>query len=170
MAEEPDILGQADTAWLRIDSHSGRVVACNATAAELLGAGSTGLEGRPWRDCLGNIDCAEQLAGGLSRAIRTPLAPFILHRPTSGDIALGGMLVPLGEDGLLLLWPLLEAQTLGLPADLTPGEIRMLELILTDETGATDTLPERAAAQPGPGDEAPPAEGEAAEEPAEGAE
>ena len=33
----------------------------------------------------------------------------------------------------------------GLPPDLEPGEVRMLELIFTDETGATETLPERAA-------------------------
>jgi hypothetical protein len=124
LAEEPDILGRADTAWLRIDSHSGQVVACNAAAAGLLDAGTSGVEGRPWRDCLGNIDCIEQLEGGLASATRTPLAPFILQSPTRGDIALGGMLAPLGEDaGLLLLWPLLEAQSLGLPTDLGPGDV-----------------------------------------------
>jgi DNA-binding NtrC family response regulator len=124
LAEEPDILGQADTAWLRIDSHSGQVVDYNAIAVELLDAGSTGLEGRPWQECLGNIDCLEQLAGGLAGLARTPLAPFIMQRPIKGDIALGGILVPLDDDaGLLLLWPLLEAQTLGLPADLGAGDV-----------------------------------------------
>ena len=48
--------------------------------------------------------------------------------------------------------PLLE-----LPADFTAGEIRMLELILTDETGAAETLPEELRA-PEPASDAPPDE------------
>ena len=122
MAEEPDILGAAKTGCLRISREGGRILDCSAVAAQLLGGGVDDLRDTPWREIFTDTQCAEQLARALEGSFRTPLAPFILDRPGDGEVVLSGMVLP-GEEGLVLLWPLLEARDLDLPGDFDSGDV-----------------------------------------------
>jgi DNA-binding NtrC family response regulator len=122
LAEGPDILGAANTGWLRIEREAGRILDCSATAAQWLGADSDSLAGTPWREVFADSACAGQLALALAGSSRAPLAPFVRDRRGESGIVLAGMVLP-GEGGLVLLWPLLDADNLGLPADFGPGDV-----------------------------------------------
>ena len=121
MAETPDILGAVHTGWLSISSGDDTIVGCNAVAAQLLASDPARLIGTQWRETLAGVDCEEQLARALVDGRKTPLSPFMLGRGAAGDIILSGLVLP-GPDCLVLLWPLLDGQTLGLPEDLGPGD------------------------------------------------
>lgn len=120
--------GPQDEARLTIAVHSGEIVACNAAAAQLLGASSSALLGDAWQRAIPwDAESVSVLAHALQAGSRIMLPPLILRGPQGLDTAVGGLLLPAAADtgsaiSTLLLWRLLDGSPLCVPHELASSD------------------------------------------------
>jgi len=110
--------GGLHEAYFLIAVDSGEILACNESAASLLGVASSALRGALWTQAISAVEAGSDsvLTHAVQANRRISLPPFILRRPDGTEIVAGGMLLPptaeLHNRFSLLLWHLLDEQQL----------------------------------------------------------
>ncbi len=139
-----ELVGEA---LLRIDADSGKVAACNAAAARLLGRDVSELTGLSWRDVLtGDEATAAIVAQGIAARQYVMLPPFLVARENRSDVILGGIAMPQSNSHTinLLLWPLLDEKLGGLQPVPASGDT-LVVMGVENLRYSSDTAPEQLA-------------------------
>lgn len=105
----PDGLAEA---FFLIDPDTELIIECNAAAASLLGVDLSELCGESWlRVIAGETDASSMLEQAVESGVRVSLPPFVIRRSDGGSLAVGGTLLPGGQNPgaafSLLLWRIL---------------------------------------------------------------
>lgn len=116
-----------EDACLIIRRDSGEILDCNEAAAELLGAQPGDIRGATWSRALACEDGSHTVLGHAVQAgKRISLPPFLIRGAGRTQVAVGGMILPRESDSgatlSLLLWRLLDEQTLGFSTALAPSD------------------------------------------------
>ncbi|MCP4842666.1 MAG: hypothetical protein GY887_13130, partial [Halieaceae bacterium] len=135
-----------DEACLSIDSVSGDIIDANSSAARLLGAELSQLQGEAWPRV---IHCCKESELILGQALQldghVKIPPFVINLPGGGDTILAGLLTPCsagattGRD--LFLWELIGDAQSSLAAALSPGDtvaVLGLDRVSLDGAAATN--------------------------------
>ena len=120
------IARETEAASFSLDWETGAIDDCNDAAANLLGVARSALCGEPWPRlicCEENADSALMLA--MQARVGSALPPFLIRRADGGQIAVAGMLIPLGGAAAanLLLWQLLDEGELDISGSFGTSDI-----------------------------------------------
>ncbi len=139
--------GPMQEAYFSIAAAGGEILECNAAAASLLGVAASALRGVVWTRAIVAAAPGDVLIHAVQAGRRVALPPFILRRGDGIETIVGGMLLPLAQapdtSFNLVLWPLLDAQQLGVAGSISTSDTLAVlgvdRLRYDDRWGALDT-------------------------------